>query len=285
MSAIRGREIGRLLRAVQNEAGWAGREMADRLGCSESRLSRMLTGNIPPTEMHAAILLAVSRVRGARRERILALCRAADDHVLRLTHEYRWEVYLAHARTSCQIVEFNPAAIPWLAQTQEYTRALFSCVPTAGMALDEWVAERREAVSLLSRREIVLLVTESALRGRVGSPETMSDQLDCLLMLAARPAVTVRVIPAKQALAIASGGGFSLLTVPEDLSLVHREEPAVGVLLSDPADVAVHRTTIERLTQAALPENESQDLINTIAAEFSREASSDSLIVSTNVPE
>lgn len=87
-------------------------------------LSWMLTGHLVAKQVEAAALLAVCRVTGERRDRIVEL--AEDQHdadVVRLPTMELWSAYLWHAGQAARVVEYYPTMIPWLAQTADYATA------------------------------------------------------------------------------------------------------------------------------------------------------------------
>ncbi|MGH3974166.1 MAG: helix-turn-helix domain-containing protein [Pseudonocardiaceae bacterium] len=71
---VRSRELGDGLRQAMQRARLNGRQAAHLLGWSPSWVSRLLSGKRNATELHVAAFLAVCRVTGAERDRLLALC-------------------------------------------------------------------------------------------------------------------------------------------------------------------------------------------------------------------
>ena len=68
---IRSRELGEGLRRAMEHAG---KEAAKLLDWSPSWVSRLLSGKRHAAAVHVAAFLAVCRVTGAERDRLLALC-------------------------------------------------------------------------------------------------------------------------------------------------------------------------------------------------------------------
>ena len=71
---IRSRELGEGLRRVMEQAGLTGQQAAYLLGCSPSRVSRLLSGKRGGSEVDVAAFLGVCRVKVPERDRLLALC-------------------------------------------------------------------------------------------------------------------------------------------------------------------------------------------------------------------
>ena len=70
---IRSRELGEGLRRAMEQAGLNGKQAAHLLDWSTSRLSRLLSGKRGGNEVDVSALLAVCRVTGRDRDRLLAL--------------------------------------------------------------------------------------------------------------------------------------------------------------------------------------------------------------------
>ncbi|MGB6162117.1 MAG: helix-turn-helix transcriptional regulator [Pseudonocardiaceae bacterium] len=73
---VRSRELGEGLRRVLEQARLTGQQAAHLLGCSPSRVSRLLSGKRGGSEVDVAAFLGVCRFKGPERDRLLALCRA-----------------------------------------------------------------------------------------------------------------------------------------------------------------------------------------------------------------
>jgi transcriptional regulator with XRE-family HTH domain len=71
---VRSRELGDGLREVMRQAGLNGQQTAHLLDLSPSWVSRLLSGKRGCTELDVAAFLGVCRVKGAERDRLLALC-------------------------------------------------------------------------------------------------------------------------------------------------------------------------------------------------------------------
>ncbi len=262
-STLRGRELGRRLRAAQQSAGLDGKRLAHLLGWSEARVSRMFTGRHQVREVDVAAVLALCGVTGAPRERMLRLCQPHGvDGLLRLTVPQRWPALLAHAQDAVRVVEVHPALIPWLAQTPDYTRGL---VPAEAA----WPAQRAVVdFDLVDLRRVEFVLYEGALRTLVDDPRVMFSQLSRLVRIATRPSVSLRVVPAGRAVLVAGYGPFTLLEYAGHRPVVYREEPAVGVFVDTDHEVRAYRAVLDHLNEVALTPEDSHDLIVQIAAEF-----------------
>jgi transcriptional regulator with XRE-family HTH domain len=77
---IRSRELGEGLRRAMQYAGLNGQQVARQLDLSPSWVSRVVSGKRNATAVQVSAFLAVCRVTGEERERLLELC--ADQHTL-----------------------------------------------------------------------------------------------------------------------------------------------------------------------------------------------------------
>src|SRR2546423_7663157 len=71
---IRSRELGEGLRQAIERGQFNGKQLAARLGWSESHVSRLLTGRRAAKEVEVAAILALCGVKGAERARLMNLC-------------------------------------------------------------------------------------------------------------------------------------------------------------------------------------------------------------------
>jgi Domain of unknown function (DUF5753) len=98
-------------------------------------------------------------------------------------------------------------------------------------------------------------VDEAALRRPLGGPEVMRGQIDHLIEAAARPRITIQVIPFQAGGHSAAGGPFSLLRFPEpDLpDVVYLEQLTSALYLDRREDVDSYQAVMERLCLQAVP--------------------------------
>jgi len=127
---IRSRELGEGLRRAMERAGLNGAQVAHQLGLSPSWISRLLSGKRNVTAVQVAGLLAVCRVTGTERDRLLALCDEQhvpgwfQQHGSRLPQQL--VTLIDHETMAVAISEFQEPGMPGLLQTGDYARALLS---------------------------------------------------------------------------------------------------------------------------------------------------------------
>ncbi len=201
---IRSRELGEGLRRAMERAGVNGKQAAYQLDLSPTLVSRLLSGQRHATATQVAGFLAICRVKGPERDRLLALCdeqRAPgwlQQHGTRLSQQLT--TYIDHEARAVAINEFQSTLLPGLLQTGDYARAVISrIVNVPADEVDTRVAARLARQSLFSRDRPVRLtfyLHEFVLRLPVGGPAVMADQLRHLQRMSVLPHLTLRVMPA-----------------------------------------------------------------------------------------
>ncbi|HWR47029.1 MAG TPA: Scr1 family TA system antitoxin-like transcriptional regulator, partial [Pseudonocardiaceae bacterium] len=153
---IRSRELGEGLHRAMKQAKLDQKSAAQKLGWSQSRVSRLLSGKRGGTEVDVSAFLAIVQVTGAERDRLLGICREQNtpgwlqQHGTRLPQQLL--TLIDHEDKAVTIDAFEPTVVPGLLQTTDYARALIREVGT--MPADETedrVAARLGRQSLFGR--------------------------------------------------------------------------------------------------------------------------------------
>ncbi|MGI5127283.1 helix-turn-helix domain-containing protein [Pseudonocardia sp. CA-107938] len=272
-------ELGARLRNMRERAGATGAEFAELLGDGwrQSKISKIETGRQLPT--HADIE-AWSAATGSDPAPLIELRdRAAIDY---RSHKDRIQQaggvlelhdnLTALIESSTFVAEFWPALVPGLLQTATYMRDMDTASP-AEDAEDGTPPEthggivaakiRRQALLHEPGRQFVHVVTEAALRLRIGtiSVTSMRAQLTHLAELATLPGHTFGVIPFTTPCP-APPANFAIY----DRALV-RIETAGGVLqLTDDRSVARYSRWLDLLVDAALTGKAAADFCLRVAS-------------------
>jgi transcriptional regulator with XRE-family HTH domain len=273
--------LGARLRELREQAGLTGAELAAALGPGwrQPKISKIENGRQLPTEAEliawakatraeAAPLVAVrskaAAEYGTHKERI-AKAGGAVAHQQDLT---------ALAESCTFLAEFQPALMPGRLQTAAYMREKSLRDPTIaddGIALEDLgrviaARIRRQAILYEPGREFVHVVTEAALRLRIGAmtTATLQGQLTHLSELATLPGHTFGVLPFTVACPVEPASGFQLY----DRDLV-RVETIAGVLqLTDPEAVARYSRWLDQLVDVALTGPDAAAFCRQLAAEL-----------------
>lgn len=257
-------QLGARLRAVREEAGLTGTELAVRLGrgWAQPKISKIETGRQLPTE---AEVRAWANATVATVEELLVLRGHAAEIDLPRVHRDRAPESYTH------LAAFTPAVVPDRLQTAAYLR---HCVTAAlpisdnGMTAESLghaiaAAIRHQALLYEPGREFVHVVTEAALRLRTGSMtiSTLRGQLLHLAELATLPAHTFGVLPFATACPVPSAAGFGLY----DRELVRVETPAGYLEFTEPEVVTRYGQWLDRLVDTALTGPAAADFCRQVA--------------------
>ena len=246
---------------------------------SGSKMSRLETGRVGFKPRDIADLLTLYGVTDDQeRATLQELARQASTRGW--WHDYAdivpawFEPYVGLEEAAASIRCFEIQLVPALLQTPSYARVIARLGHPAGSD-----AEIERRVSLQMARQAVLtrarpahlwlVLDEAALRRPVGGPEVMRGQLEHLLDAAARPDVSLQVIPLSRAGHAAAGGPFTILRFGEpDLPDVVYLEQLTSALYLDKRETVDHYLAVmERLCVEALPAASSVELISAILRE------------------
>ncbi|MGI9063515.1 MAG: helix-turn-helix domain-containing protein [Pseudonocardiaceae bacterium] len=273
---IRSRELGEGLRRMMAEAGLTGQQAAHLLGWSPSWVSRLLSGKRSGSEVDVSAFLAVCRVTGPERVRLLELCRDQNTPGWLQQHGSRLPKQLVtlidHENKAVAIGDFQAVVMPGLLQTGDYARALIREAGTAPAdEIDDRVAARLARQSLFSREwpaQFTFYLHEFVLRLPVGGPVVMSEQLHHLLRMSVRSYLTLRVVPASLGAHAATTGSFTLMEFAEFKPVAYLESETSSLFLEKPEETRAYRRILGALAETALGEGESRELIATVATEL-----------------
>ncbi len=192
------------LRRVRELRGMSGRELAQHVQISQSKVSRIESGRTIPTLPEVSAWANAVEVGEDHREWLVALAESVYTEVhswptVKLTRTHiqdEIEEREMHARV---VRTFQSAVVPGLLQTAEYARRTISMghLSSSVDAIAEALAARlrRQLVVYEEERRFDFVITESALRWRPGPAKLLLAQLDRVASLSTLDNVSVGVIP------------------------------------------------------------------------------------------
>ncbi|HEV3361961.1 MAG TPA: Scr1 family TA system antitoxin-like transcriptional regulator, partial [Pseudonocardiaceae bacterium] len=264
------------LRKVLVAADFNQNVMATKLGCTETRLSRIVKGKIEATPEEVAALLALCGVVGERRD---FLVRMAHERSIAAWGKPEQSAVLRSLRwDATRIVEFSAVMVPELLWTDEYAEAVLS--RTVGVELDEvpgLVGTINQDNAMLYRTKspyYEVIVSEAALRLRMGSTQVMAGQLRKLVEESRRTGVTILVVPMTVDAHAGPRGSFALVN-RRDLVVAAIEDVVSVRFVDDPDGVLAYVRIIDTLRARALTSTASRNLIKSILAECYGDRDSD----------
>ncbi len=272
-------QVGTELRRFRLAARKTAQHAADHLGCGQPKISKIERGALGIRTDELRALLAFYGVAPEHADSLVAINEQPRDR--EWWAPYRdgipnwFRRYMTLEAAASQIRSYEIEIVPGLLQTEDYARAtLQAWEPEMGNHVVKAPLEARMARQRVLVREdpldLVIVLTEAALRKIVWDAKTMRGQLVKLLEASELPNVDLRVLPFNAPQHPVQGLPFSILHFPEHDELIVYVEDVEGASYVDkPAElVGRYNLVFTRLRKAALDENESRDLIATIAKEF-----------------
>jgi transcriptional regulator with XRE-family HTH domain len=255
-------ELGSELRRIRDAAGLRGQDLADRLGWSVTKLSRVESGLRGITALDVVRYGAHCGVDADRIDGLVELCREPGAPGYWLTQRLHTLVF--HETVAAFSASYDPLVIPGLLQTEEYATALI------GENRQGLIRGRMERQRVLQNRPFEFYIHEQALRLPVGGGRVMNEQLLKLVLVATQPRITIRVIPTVLGEQAALGAPFLLFRYENHRPLVYLEHGPVGLFVEDVDHVDKFQDKLARLSDVALGRGQSREFLATLASEFDR---------------
>ncbi len=257
--------LGRQLQELREKAGLSYEQAAAVIYASEWTLRRMERADVGLKLNYVkTLLITYGIIDSAEIDAFLALAREANKPGW--WHSYSdvlppWFRVFPGLEQAAELIRgYEPQTIPGLLQTEDYARALtevgFPGAPPA--EIDRRIALRISRQQILTRPNpprLWVVIDEAALRRPAGGPEVMRAQLTHLLDAAARPHITVQILPLAVGMHAAMGGTFYLFRFPaqELPDIIYGENLTSAFYLDKPTDVATYAQTLDRLCAQAAP--------------------------------
>jgi transcriptional regulator with XRE-family HTH domain len=265
------------LRRLREKAGLTCEDVGHRLECSGTRISRVETGRIGARPGDVRELLEIYGVTGGEADSLVQLARDARRkgwwHAYGRVLPPWFEAYVGLESDAAGLYDFQPSVVPGLLQTEDYACAVLREAPQAGCGedIDLQVALRMRRQAILDQAsppQVQVVLSESVLRAQVGGPAVMRAQLLRLADLAARPDLTLQVLPLRTAAHAQPVSPFTMLEFADsaDPTVVYLEHLTGSLLLEDEEEVRRYQAVFDHLRAAALDPGPSADLIVAAAA-------------------
>lgn len=268
--SVRCRELGTLLRTEQ---GLAVEQVAERLLCSSSKVSRMETGHRNATLRDVRDLCAVYGVTDPPvRDRLMTLAKEGRQPGWWQSYDLPYSTFVGLEAEAASAKGLHSSVVPGLLQTADYARALHKgAIPDSSMPeltpelIDLRVETRLRRQGLLTQADPLHLWTvmdEAVLHRVVGSPSIMRTQLQHVTEAAAMPNVTVQVIPYGVGAHPALESMFNILEFAGAVPDIVYVEGLIGwIYVERPEDLNRYRRVFNHLCDVALTPEESVKLI------------------------
>jgi transcriptional regulator with XRE-family HTH domain len=278
---VRQRELGRRLRERRNRLGLTVEDVAEKLLCSATKISRLETGARRPSLRDVRDLCNLYGIDELASAEFMNLARDAREPGWWTQYEdLNLDPYLGLEQDATSITCYSMYYVPALLQTEVYARAIIKAIaPKMDPAIHQNRVEarlrRQELLDRANRPSYRVLLDEAVLHRRVGGPVLMAAQLDKILEAERRGRAVVRVIPFEVGAHAAADGHFVLLDFKDadrDPNLwppvVFLEGLTGNHYIEKPADIDRYYEAIEYLYDSALNAVDSVKLIGQLQKDF-----------------
>lgn len=248
--------FGARLRELRRTTGLNQALLAERLGVTQSMVSKFETArDVPTVEMtdRLADALALSEdARGELHDRIAELAVEVNAFRVMQRRGQRWvQAQVGEQERAARTISvFQPSLVPGLLQTRDYTRGVLGVLLPASPDPEGLVAGRQERQGILydESRAFRFLLTEAVLRTRVAPVPVMRAQLKRLVAIDEGFAhIEVGVLPTGAPLRLWAMTGFHIMGDLVSVELLTNE-----IVIRDPREVATYRELFDSLWSSAL---------------------------------
>jgi transcriptional regulator with XRE-family HTH domain len=262
---VRQRELGKRLRELRNRHGLTVEDVADKLLCSATKISRLETGARRPSLRDVRDLCALYGVDESASAHLMSLARGAREAGWWTQYEdLNLDPLIGLEQEASAITCYSMYYMPALLQTEDYARAIIKAIvpkidPDIHQQRVEARLRRQQILEGTNRPRYRVLLDEAALHRHAGGSAVMAAQLDKVLEAVRNNKATVQIIPFDVGAHAAADSYFVLLEF-EDLNLspvVYLENLTGNQYLERRADIARYREAVEYLRDAALSPKES----------------------------
>ncbi|MEV7543778.1 helix-turn-helix transcriptional regulator [Streptomyces sp. NPDC089915] len=181
--------------------------------------------------------------------------------------------YMELEKSAIAMSRYDSIVLPGLVQTEAYMRALFGCNIPAHLPeeIESLTVKRLARTEILHRKQppsLTFVISEAALRDRIGGNAVYTDQVRHLLACMEIPQVTLQVLPLGLTYHPGTSGSFSMLETPEHEHIGYFEGQRGSKLITDPDDVSILTQRYAMLRTQALNPQDTQDLLRVLLGEL-----------------
>lgn len=254
----------RRARETKGPKGMSRAALAKELFVSDSLIAKWESGRQVPDE-----------------EQLTALVKVLDfgpDIVKRIREELvsgeispewsgKWRPIESKANT---LYSAEHSTVPGLLQTPDYARAVLEHNNHSPIDIEEQIQERLKRQSIFERENpptAVFIMDEQALHKRVGTAQTMIDQMEHLLNMAEQPNIHILIIPHDSGYHVGLVGGF-IIAKFDGAEIAYQDGTLRGQVLDQYEDVSELFQIWENVRDLALTRKASREFIAKVAEQW-----------------
>jgi transcriptional regulator with XRE-family HTH domain len=270
---VRRRRLASELRRHRELAGLTIDDVAARLECSASKISRIETGRVGVAPRDVRDMMTLYGGEPDLVDAFVQLSREARKKGWwHSYHEVFNGSFVGLEAEAARLWAYQALLVPGLLQTEDYMRAVFRAArPNSTQSeIDLRVAGRLKRQQLLTDNDpptYWAVIDEAVLHRPVGGARMMREQFAKLLELAALPHVTLQIIPFSAGAHAGMDGPFLILGFPDltDPDVVYVDNTADGIYVEEQDDVDRYTLMFDHLRAAALGPEATLDRISQAA--------------------
>lgn len=249
--------------------------VAERLECSQSKISRIETGHTTATVRDVRDMISIYGIVGAESEDLLQIAREARQKGWWASYStVLTSAYVGFEAAAGSIRAYEQQVVPGLLQTEDYAKAMIRSARPDITAdeVEQRVRVRLSRQSLLHQDDPIdvwVVLDETVVSRPVGGDEVMRDQLKRLVEAADQPNVTIQILPFDVGAHAGMDGTFTILDFPEpgDPPVVYAENATGGLFLEKPDELQKYAFIFDHIRAAAIRPEDSVALIAKLAEE------------------
>ncbi|MET7901485.1 helix-turn-helix transcriptional regulator [Streptomyces sp. NPDC005355] len=272
--------LGKRLQDLREKAAFRREEAAKVLRVAPATIRRMETAEVALKVPYVQMLLHAYGITGAELEAFITLTEEANrPGWWQRFHDILPDWFSVHVSlegAAEMIRAYEPHFVPGLLQTEDYARAIMQtgAVGQAGTReVERHVALRMERQALLTRPDaprLWVVMDETVLRRRVGSPAVMRRQVDRLLESTEMAHITLQISEFSSGHHPGTYGPFVLFrfAVPELPDMVYVEYLTGAVYLDERIEVASHLEAMDRMAAQAATARRTKEILRDFRKEL-----------------
>jgi transcriptional regulator with XRE-family HTH domain len=264
----RARTIAAALLHARKAARLSQRDVAHRLGVAHTTIGRWESGDTMPSAADVSALMQVFDIVGTEREQIQSLVLDSPETDWLASGPTGVSQQLAGLmeceRTAGHITNWAPLLVPGVLQTSDYARAIIGHGRAGEPEVETQVTlrmGRRDVFMRPDPAELDILIAEPVIRGGIGGPKVMRDQLRHLLAMSKLDPITVRLVSLAGEWHPGHQGPFILHKFGIQAPIVYLEHHRSGAFLTDEVDVAAYESAADAIRRVAMSPEESVEHI------------------------
>jgi transcriptional regulator with XRE-family HTH domain len=270
---VRRRRLALELRRLREAARLTCEEVADRMECSASKISRVETGRVSVSPRDVRDMLEIYGAPEDQRDSLVQLARESRQkgwwHAYADSVQPHYATYLGLESAASEIRIFRVNHIPGLLQTEDYAHALIGLTAGNSHAEDHRrfaILTERQRQSRTTAPRVWAVLDEAALWRQVGGPEVMRAQIEHLRDLGSEPNFFLQVVPFRGEAQACMDSPFTILGFPDrgDPNVVCLRYPTGVLWVEDLAEVDRYHTFFYHLQAAALSFDDTVNLMTSV---------------------